>query len=204
MCRAARSLLFALAAGAAACAPKALVYQAPDYAARAPASVAVMPFDNRTTSLQGPALLRKRVAERLRGLGWQVKGEEETDEALRGIGLTDGGQINAFKPEALGKALGVDGYFCGTVERFGYQNVGFYSQRAVELTLKLVEAKSGESLWEGLGEGVTRRIETDKKEAGRAFVEGVAVQAVETMTGHPLAPESDRAVSRLLSSLPGR
>ncbi|HAH08124.1 MAG TPA: hypothetical protein DCM05_16630 [Elusimicrobia bacterium] len=204
MCKAVRSLLLVLSAGAAACAPKALVYQAPDFAARAPASVAVLPFDNATTSLLGPVLLRKKVAESLRGRGWQVKGEEETDSALQAIGLTDGGQINAFKPEALAQALSVDGYFWGSVERFSYRNVGFFSQRAVELTLKLVEPKSGESLWEGQGQGLTVRIETDKKEAGKAFVEGLAVQALETMLGSPLVLESDEAVSRLLSSLPGR
>jgi hypothetical protein len=202
--RTAAAALLLAALALCACAPKALVVLTPDFAARAPSSVAVLPFDNLSNSLRAPELLRGLAAERLGGRGYAVKPVGETDEALRGIGLTDGGQLPAYKPAELAQALGVDGLFYGTVERFSYQNLGFFIQRAVELTMKLVEPKSGESLWEGVGEGVTFRIEIDKKDAGRAFVEGVAVQVVETAMGRPLAPESEVAVSRLLSSLPGR
>ncbi|MBI5245135.1 MAG: DUF799 family lipoprotein [Elusimicrobia bacterium] len=175
----------------------------PDLAARAPVEVAVLPFGNEAVNLLGPQMLRKMVAERLEGLGYRPRPLDEVDEKLKGIGVSDGGQLPAYKPVEVGKALGVDGLFYGTVERFSNQNVGFYRQRVVVLKLRLVHAPSGERLWEAEGEGRTRRV-AGTDEAVRAFLEGVIEQAAETAQGHPLRPEAEKAVASLLTSLPGR
>lgn len=194
----------AFAACLAACGPRALVYRSPDLLSRLPQRVAVLPFDNETVDLRGPELLRELVAERLAARGHTIVPAEEVDAALRGIGVTDGGQLKAFAPAEVGRAVGAEGLFYGTLEDFVHQNLGFVRRRMVRLRVKLIEAGSGERLWEAVGRDEYSRVVLKPKKAGRAFVEGVAEEAAEGALGRPLLPESRRAVSKLFRPYPRR
>ncbi|MEE8425194.1 MAG: GNA1162 family protein [Elusimicrobiota bacterium] len=183
------------------CAKKA--YRSPNLEAKNPRSVVVLPFDNETTSLDAPERLRKMVAERLGHLspGLSI---ENVDERLRGVGVTDGGQLRSVASKKLGEALGTDGLLYGTVEEFKYQNLGFVSNRVVKLRLKLVHAASGERLWEAVGRHAKGNVTLDKKKAGKAFVRGIVRQAAETALRVPLMRESRRAVEKALRNYPRR
>lgn len=194
----------AFAAALAACAPAGLRYTAPDLAARLPASVAVLPLDNETVSLRGPALARRAVSEAVAARGFDGPDAAAVDAALEGLGVTDGGQLRALDPSRLGAAVGSRGLLFGTLEEFTYQNVGFVRRRAVRVALRLVDAESGERLWESVGEESRGRLAFGQKEAGRSFVDGVVEQAVETALGVPLLEETRLAVEEALSRLPGR
>lgn len=194
----------ALAAALAACAPGGLRYAAPDLSSRLPRSVAVLPFDNETVSLRGPDLVRRAVAQAVAARGFEGPDAAAVDEALAGLGVTDGGQLRGLDPARLGAALGAPALLFGTLEEFTYQNVGFVRRRAVRVALRLVDAPSGERLWEAVGEEARGRWAFGKDEAGRSFVDGVVEQAVETALGVPLAEETRRAVEEALSRLPGR
>lgn len=192
----------ALAAAAlAGCAGGRVRYEAPDLSARLPSSVAVLPFDNEAVSLRAPILARQLVLEALGARGWRTADRAEVDAALAQLGVTDGGQLRAFKPRRVGEALGVPGLLYGTVEEFTYQNVGFVRRRAVRLSLRLVEAATGDLLWEASGEEVNSQFALRKGRAGRSFLEGVLEQAAETALGVPLMLESRAAVDEALSHL---
>jgi hypothetical protein len=193
-----------VAAGLAACAPRAVRYAAPDLAARLPASVAVLPFDNESVSLRGPDVLRSLTAEALAARGFAQPEKAAVDEALGRLGVTDGGQLRALDPKKVGEAVGAAGLLYGTLEEFTYQNVDFVRRRAVRVALKLVEAASGERLYEATGADSRGRAALGKKEAGRNFVDGVVEQAVETALGTPLVFESRLAVDEALTGLPRR
>lgn len=193
-----------LAAGLAACAPRAVRYAAPDLASRLPASVAVLPFDNESVSLKGPLMLRKLTEEALALRGFAHPEPADVDAGLGRLGITDGGQMRALDSKKVGEAVGAPGLLLGTLEEFTYQNVGFVRRRAVRVTLRLVEAATGERLWEAMGEESRGRLAFGKKEAGRNFVDGVVEQAVENALGVPLMLESRVAVDEALESLPRR
>lgn len=193
-----------LAAGLAACSPRAVRYAAPDLAARLPASVAVLPFDNESVSLKGPQLVRKLAGEALAARGFTQPEASEVDAGLERLGVTDGGQMRALDPKKVGEAVGAPGLLFGTLEEFTYQNVGFIRRRAVRVSLKLVEAATGERLWESVGDESQGRLAFGRKEAGRNFVDGVVEQAVETALGVPLMLESRAAVEEAFDGLPRR
>ncbi|MBI3550275.1 MAG: DUF799 family lipoprotein [Elusimicrobia bacterium] len=181
---------------------EAVRFVAPDFAAQAPAKVVVLPFDNHSTDLVGPELLRGMVAQSLREHGYEPAPVQEVDEKLRTIGVTDGGQLRAIKADVLNKALEADGLVYGVVEEFAFLNVGFAVRRVVRLHLRFVRASSGATLWEDTGQGLTEWFTFNRKDAERAFMEGVVQRAAELAFRTPLMPESNEAVRQLFLRLP--
>jgi len=166
--------------------------------------IALVPFDSMSTSLRGPEMLRELVQKRLGNLGYDPVPLAAVDDALRKIGISDGGQLRSIKSERVGEALGVERYVVGNVEGFSDQNLGFVRKRVVELKLTLVDAKSGASVWENTGRVEKSKAALSKKRAGKSFLEGVLENAAEKAYGKPLDKESRRAVSRVMSSFPRR
>jgi len=169
-----------------------------------PESVAVLPFDNQTPDLQGPGLVRKMVFERVPACGYRSLGLEEIDSRLHGIGITDGGQLGAVETAKLGELLGGEGLLYGTLEEFAFQNVGVVRRRLVRLRLKLIEASSGEKLWEGVGVGQQVDAAVKKKDITRSFIEGLVERVAEKALGVALQPESRKAVEQLFREFPKR
>lgn len=183
---------------------EAVRYLSPEFHARAPGRVAVLPFDNRSTDLVGPELLRKLVVADLRSHGYEPQPLEDVDAKLREIGVTDGGQLRAVRAEKLRETLGEDGLVYGTVEEFAFLNVGFAVRRVVRLHLRFVNGATGETLWEDTGQGITEWFTFKRKDAERAFMEGVAQRALELAFRTPLMPESREAIRQLFYKLPPR
>ncbi|MCX5788112.1 MAG: DUF799 family lipoprotein [Elusimicrobia bacterium] len=201
--RSARWLLPA-ALAAAGCAKGVVRYVAPDYAAKAPPRVAVLPFGNQSVDLLGPEVLRGLVQSALTERGFQPLALDAVDAKLAELGIHEGGQLAGTAPEKLAEALGADGLFYGTVEEFTMQNVGFLIRRVVKLRLRLVSAADGERLWEDMGEGFSASVTLDKKEAQRLFLLGIFARGMENALHTPLIPESRLAVEELISRLPRR
>lgn len=166
--------------------------------------VAVLPLDNESTDLDGPPFVRRLIREGLIARGCDVVPLEEVDQILKDNGFTDGGQLGAATPQDLGKWLGASHLFYGVLVDFNMINVGFYWQRKVTVAGTLVEAASGEKLWNAQRTWMTLNVVTDKDKAGKEFVEQLAVRAVEKMAKMPLPLESQIAVTRLLETLPQR
>lgn len=166
--------------------------------------IAVLPMSNESNDLDGPAYLRKLMEDGLRARGFQVLPGAAIDEQLKAQGFTDGGQLRATTPQKIGEWTGADALFYSTIENFDYIIVGFYAQRRVKIVAKLVDAKTGERLWEAERDGTTRMFAANKKDAERLFAIQLAVKAVEKMAHQPLQPESRMAVGRLLGTMPYR
>ncbi|MFA6030632.1 MAG: GNA1162 family protein [Elusimicrobiota bacterium] len=198
--RSASVLLLAALAG---CGHKAVRYAAADLPARMPASVAVMPFDNLSTDVDAPKVVRGVVERDLAATGLSVRPVEGTDEALRAIGVTDGGQLKAYAPADLARAVGADGLLYGSVESFQIQNLGVYVRRTVVVRLTLVEGASGEKLWEAEGKGSSQSF-ARPQHAGREFVRELVQDALSKMTGKVLAAEAEKAVFAALAEMPRR
>lgn len=168
-----------------------------------PASVAVLPFTNDTNDVSAPETVRKVWTERLPARGYRPAAPEETDRVLsEKFGITEGGQLNSQTPQKLGEALGVESLFYGNVVSFVDFPFGFGRKRTVRAGVKLVDARTGDLLWEDEKSWTTPELHLDAEAAKRAAVRQVAERQLEKMTGRFLRFETEQVVERMLRNLP--
>jgi len=163
---------------------------------------AVLPFDNASTDLNAETILRDMVAKGLERKGWMVMKNEAVDEKLNELGVSDGGQLPAFKVQDIVARTGARILCYGYIEDFKFQNLGFIVRKNVELELKIVDGLSGEVLFEGAGKGSDTKFYTDKEEAKKAFIVQTGVKLINNMTNKPLIEESQKAIDRIFMKLP--
>ncbi|MBI4802837.1 MAG: DUF799 family lipoprotein [Elusimicrobia bacterium] len=200
-----KRLLPLLAAGLlASCAGREAYLVSPDLRAAADPRVVILPFDNQTTDVAAPEMLRGFVADRFSKWGYAPFEPAETDARLREIGITDGGQLPSARPAGLAGLFGADLLCYGILEDFTFQNVGFVVRKSVRLRLKLVSAATGETLFEASGAGKDVKVYLDKDEARRALVEAMAVKLVQNILKSPLKKEAETAVYRIFDRMPRR
>lgn len=200
-----RETLLLLAAGLlASCAGRESYLISPGLRAAPDARVVVLPFDNLSTDVTAPGMLREMAAERFAAWGYAPVDAPETDRGLREMGVSDGGQLPSVLPADIAKLFGADLLCYGTLEDFTFQNVGFIVRKSVRLRLKIISAASGETLFEAVGEGKDVKVYLDGDEAKRAFVEGAAIKLVQNMLKSPLRREAETAVYKIFNRLPRR
>jgi len=164
----------------------------------------VLPFDNQSTDISAPDILRKLAGEGFEKRGYQQLPTAEVDAKLSGLGVSEGGQLPGLKPADIGAALGADLLCFGEVEDFTFQNLAFVVRKSVKLHVKIVSASSGEILYEGTGAGKDVKVYFDKNEAKAAFVEQLAVKMVQNILKTPLKREAEAAAWKALDRLPRR
>jgi len=145
-------LLFALAIFLASCTAH-LPRYAPDFS-NPVYTVAVLPFYNVTNDVGGAIALREEFQKRLQNRHYKFMPLKEVDEILLNrMGITLGDQLEMTDAAQLGKVLGVDGVVYGYVLNFDDITTGVYNVKKVRAGFKLVDARTGNTLWTG-GRGV--------------------------------------------------
>ncbi|MEW6544371.1 MAG: GNA1162 family protein [Nitrospirota bacterium] len=116
-------------------------------------TVAVLPLVNNTNDVEGPAYVRDLFVAELGQFFYVVKPVSEVDQLLKDrMGVTLGAQLDMTTPQKLGEVLGVDGVFYGALEDFSDKTTGIYNVRRVRLRSKLVNCKTGQTVWKnGIG-----------------------------------------------------
>jgi len=194
----------ALLASACGCASRSAMTISPALRTWPDLRVAVLPFDNQSTDVSAAEIMRKLAAEEFARRGYQPLPAEEVDAKLSGLGVSEGGQLPSVKPEDLGKALGADLLCYGDVEDFTFQNLGFVVRKNVALSVRLISASSGETLYEASGTGKDLKVFLNKDEAKAAFVEQMAEKLVQNLFKVPLKKEAAAAAWKALDGLPRR
>lgn len=180
-----------------------------------PAKLAVLPMDNLTNDVGGSQILRQVIHSTLAEnyKGYEVQSLEETDELLRGVGITDGGQLNVFHPLELSEILGVDGVLYLRLSELELLTLPFYHVRRVDLTYSLYNM--GKLLQEQPViivnrfidiDGILKTLDDPGEGVNRALT-GMAIgQGVRFVTAgiadHELKPEMYMAASKLMETLP--
>ena len=196
-------LTLLLAAGCG-CAGKADYLVSPALRTAADPRVAVLPFDNQSTDMSAPDILRKLAEEGFAKRGYPPLNAAAVDAGLSGLGVSEGGQLPGLKPQDIGRALGADLLCYGDVEDFTFQNLGFLIRKNVTLHVRLVSAVTGETLYEGSGNGKDIKVFFNREDAKRAFVEQMAMKVVASIFKVPLKREAELSADRALGSLPRR
>ena len=193
-----------LLAALCACAGSGAFVLSPGLSSAPDGRIVMLPFDNFSNDVTAPVLIRETAAKRFSSRGYAPFGLGETDERLRALGITDGGQLASVKPADIGAAFGADLLCYGTLEEFTFQNLGFVIRKQVKLRLKIVSASTGSTLFEAEGTGKDLKIYLDREEAKRAFIVNSAVKLAQNMLKHALWPESEAAMNRIFDRLPKR
>ncbi len=115
--------------------------------------VAVLPMKNDTTDVDGPNIVRQKMAEALERRSYVVKDMKETDQILRDqMGINLGGQLDMTTAQKLGETLGVEGVLYGTLMDFDETTTGILSVKKVRGKFHLVDTQTGQTVWaRGLG-----------------------------------------------------
>lgn len=115
--------------------------------------VAVLPMKNDTTDVDGPNVVRQKMAEALAQRSYVVKDLKETDQILRDqMGINLGGQLDMTTAQKLGEALGVEGILYGTLMDFDETTTGLVNVKKVRGKFRLVNTQTGQATWSrGLG-----------------------------------------------------
>ncbi len=166
-----------------------------------PATIALLPFENQSLDLRAPELLRDLMDTYLSAANFNLTDVKEAEEKLRGIGIQEGGQLNAVTPQKVGELLGAEALLYGDIETFNNANVGVYAQRTVKVSLRLVDAGTGKTLWETEKSKANSELGLSKDTAKNILVKGLATKAVENIMDNPLYPESEDVVRLLVREL---
>lgn len=116
-------------------------------------TVAVLPLVNNSVDVDGPGYVRELFEAELSQFYYVVKPAKEVDQILKDqMGVTLGSQLDMATPKLLGDTLGVDGVFYGSLDDFSEKITGVYNVRRVRIRSKLVNCKTGETVWKnGVG-----------------------------------------------------
>ena len=139
--------------------------------------VAILPMKNDTDDVDGPEMMRKKMAQALDRRSYVVKDLKETDKILRDrMGITLGGQLSLTTAQELGRELGVEGVLYGTLMDFDETTLGAINVKRVRGTFKLVNAMTGQSVWER-GLGVRSELVMQSKYGAAATIASRAADA---------------------------
>ncbi len=179
------AVFLALAVG---CAPAGKYTVRPGY--KPPALVAVLMFDNDSNDLDAPDVVRYWFNERLtEKKGYHTIPLSDVDAVLNLHGIKDGGQLAAIKAQDLGRELNVPALIYGEVLDFGYQTTGFLNIRKVRARFRMVDAQSGETLWETEGNGANSSAAISAQGALDAGIRSLGTQLAEKSLNSPLRTE---------------
>lgn len=174
-------------------------FLSPEWAERAPRTVAVLPVMNQTLDLDAPEVFRPYLHQVLAAKGYSGPSKEEVDELLLTRDIREAGQVKSLTPEELGKLLGADAVLYSEVLDWSTTYLGVYASIAVSARFELVDAATATRLWVDEDEQVERKIANvlDKRRAAQEAAELAAYAALRAYE-----PFAQRVVMNSFASLP--
>lgn len=112
--------------------------------------VAVLPFENHTDTKYAEERFRDVISTEIlsRGL-FELVEKGETERFLREeVVRKEQETLDQATAQRLGQELGVEAYLAGAVEDFSEKQNGSYSYSVISATLRLVDVKTGQIIWQ--------------------------------------------------------
>ncbi len=166
---------------------------ASDYQSRTPRSVAVLPVLNETVNVKAPDLFRPIIQNQLSQKGYEIPAISTVDGKLLGKEIREAGQINSLTPQEMGALLGTDALLYSTVTEFNTTYLVAYASMTVGARFWMVDAKSGEKLWESDHQVKESKLGLDS----RSMQDALSFAAVQSYK-----PYAETVVGTSLATLP--
>ena len=126
-------------------------YDYSEFRASPPRSILILPPLDETTSVTGPysylATVSRPVAER----GYYVFPVAVVDQLLKENGMPTPGEMHQVALDKLRASTGADAVLYPILHQYGTKYVVLSSTTTVDVSVRLVDTRSGKLLWEGHG-----------------------------------------------------
>lgn len=113
-----------------------------------PRSILVLPPFNKTTGVEAPIVFNTTVSKAFAERGYYVFPIRVAQDILTDLGLTDEGLISSVLPQRLKEIFGTDAILYITIVDWATHYFVISSDVTVKAEYKLVDATSGEVLWQ--------------------------------------------------------
>lgn len=186
----------------ASCATKAPIKDYQAFYDHQPTSILVVPVFNETTSAEAPGAFQSTIARPLIERGYYVFPVQPTAAILQSEGVFEGGQLREVPPSVFAEHLGTDAILYVTLHAWDTSYAVLASSVEVSMTYSLVDALSGELLWEDTG---SRTINSSSSSSSGNIIADLLVAAVSaavTAAGVEYVPLARDANKIALVSLP--
>ncbi|HVS19773.1 MAG TPA: GNA1162 family protein, partial [Planctomycetota bacterium] len=114
---------------------------------RQPTTILVLPVINETTAADAPIAFSSTILHPLVERGYYIYPLPATLEILQANGIYEGGQLENVVPAKFHEILGADALLYVTLHAWDTNYAVIASSVEVALTLRLVDARSAETLW---------------------------------------------------------
>jgi hypothetical protein len=114
-----------------------------------PRSILVLPPLNHSTAVQATYSYLSTVTRPLAEMGYYVYPVEEIDEFLKENGMPTAGEMHQIPLNKVSEIIGADAVLFITIEKYGSKYEVITSATTVEASARLVDTKTGITLWEG-------------------------------------------------------
>jgi len=144
-------LLAVLAAGLSGCVAGPPPYDYTDFRQSPPRSILILPPLDETTSVIGPYSYLSTVSWPVAERGYYVFPVAVVDQLLKENGLPTPGEMHQVPLDKLRASTGADAVLYPVLHQYGTKYVVLSSTTTVDVSVRLVDTRSGKLLWEGRG-----------------------------------------------------
>ena len=114
-----------------------------------PRSIVVLPPLNQSTDVKGTYSYLSTVTRPLAEMGYYVFPVTEVDQLMKENGLPTAGEMHQVPLNKIGEIIGADSVLYVTLKKYGSKYEVISSVTTVSANAKLVDVKTGLTLWEG-------------------------------------------------------
>lgn len=158
--------------------------------------IAILPFANESNFIEAPEKVRQEFFQMMQSKGYTLMNVSEIDSALKEMGITDGGQLPALTVTQIREKIPAVFFCYGTVIEYAFKSALAFSQRKVEIRLRLVRAENEQTIWEKQEAGIISRAGTEAAGdlvlyTGGKIVKGVKEGVKKMLPGEKIKKTAD-------------
>ncbi|HEX7747283.1 MAG TPA: DUF799 domain-containing protein [Bordetella sp.] len=153
------------------------------FKASRPRSILVLPPLNESPDIKATYGVLSQVTVPLAESGYYVLPVALVDETFKQNGLTQAADIQQLPPQKLREIFGADTALYIDVSKYGTQYILLQSQTVVSVSAKLIDLKTGDTLWTGTASAVDQNNSSGGGLLGM-LLSAIVKQIVDTATDH--------------------
>ena len=157
-----------------------------NFQAHLPRSIVVLPPLNQSTDIKGTYGYLSTVTRPIAEMGFYVFPVAEVDQLMKENGLPTAGEMQGVSLGKIGEIIGADSVLYVTLRKYGSKYQVLSSVTTVTADAKLVDVKSGLTLWEG-----TATAQQSSGDSGGGVIGALVTAAVTQVVNSATDPAHD-------------